>query len=89
MPLLIDILSVAPLLYNCTVVLVKDTPAVFSSIPLTCCIIVVVVLIFLIFVAIVWKVAVLEVLTPLSVIALAMSDFPSLTEDFKLSTSVC
>lgn len=37
--------------------------------------------------AIVWKVAVLEVLTPWSVIALAMSDSPSLTDVFKEFTS--
>ena len=33
--------------------------------------------------AIVWKVALDAVLTPLPVIALAISDFPLLTEDFK------
>ena len=37
--------------------------------------------------AIVWKVASDAVLTPLPVIALAISDFPLLTEDFKFSTS--
>ena len=38
--------------------------------------------------AIVWKVAVAAVLIPLPVIALAIADFPLLTEDFKELISV-
>ena len=44
---------------------------------------------FLILLAMVWKVADAEVLKPLPVIALAISDFPLLTDVFKLSTSLC